>query len=118
MPAPIFLVCAIVFNAAANYLLKLGAVAGFTLADWSPAAILRDNWRALLGLALFALNVFFYFFALRKLPLSIAYPVMVGGTFILVNLCAAWGLGERVSGIGVLGYALIVAGVTVVSMVR
>ena len=63
---------------------------------------------------LFATNVVFYFLALRSLPLSLAYPVMVAGSFLLVNGYASLVLHERVGPAQLAGYALIVFGAALV----
>ncbi len=116
--AALLLIFAVILNTGANILLKIGSTEGIFLKDVSVGIFFQKNWQTLLGLALFALNVFFYFIALKRLPLSVAYPVMVGGTFVLVNTFAAIGLGEQVSWQHLLGYALILAGVTLVSLLR
>lgn len=113
----IFLITAIILNSAANFLLKLGSQDGFLYKDVGFIEFFQKNAHLLFGLVLFALNVIFYFVALKKLPLSVAYPVMVGGTFLIVNLAAVFGLGEYLSWQHLLGYALILAGVTLVSIV-
>ena len=98
----VLLLIAVAVNALANVLLKTasgkGLVSGITV----------------LALGAFALNVLFYFFALRALPLSVAYPIMVAGTFILVNGASVLFLHENVQTAQIAGYLLIVAGVALV----
>jgi len=93
------LAAAFLINGAANILLKAASARGF-----APSLELG------LGLAAFAVNVMFYFAALRSLPLSLAYPVMVAGSFLLVNGYAAVILREKLGPAQVAGYALIILG--------
>ena len=98
----VLLLVAVAVNALANVLLKTasgkGLMSGITV----------------LALGAFALNVLFYFFALRALPLSTAYPIKVAGTFVLVNGASVLLLRESVQPAQIAGYLLIVAGVAFV----
>lgn len=111
--AYIFLILAFSLNAAANILLKLGAIRGFNTAR-GPVLALLGNWQLVSGVALFAVNVIFYFLALRSLPLSVAYPIMVAMGFLIVNGYAMLSLGESLTAMEVLGYVMIVAGLVLV----
>ncbi len=100
----VFLALAFTLNAVANILFKLGSERGFDLGSYAPLTLLSNNWQFLLGLALFALNVVFYFLALRALPLSVAYPIMVAMSFLIINGFAFVGLHEPISLLQVVGY--------------
>ena len=63
---------------------------------------------------MFALNVVLYFLALRNLPISLAYPVMVVGGFLIINTYAVVYLKEEIVSIQILGYLCIVAGILLV----
>lgn len=109
------LISAIALNAAANVLMKMAAAKGFSTSfDGGFFAFVARNGLLLVALAVFALNVLAYFVALRALPLSVAYPVMVAGTFLLVNGAAALMLREATQPAQLFGYLLIVAGVALV----
>lgn len=107
------LTLAFVCNGLANVLLKAGSAKGIVL-QGSPTAILSHNLAFLAGLFLFAVNAFFYFLALRTLPLSVAYPVMVAMSFIIVGFFAWSMFGERFSTLQLCGYALIFLGTLLV----
>lgn len=109
-----YLILAFTLNAAANILLKLGSARGIDTASWSPLSLVAHNWQLAAGLTLFAANVIFYFLALRALPLSVAYPVMVAMSFVIINGYAFAALGEPVSPVQVAGYAAIVIGLIAV----
>jgi len=114
----IALICAVMFNATANLLLKFAArqldrgegilAGGIKTVLTCPTLIL--------GLIFFALNVPLYFFALAKFKVSLAYPIMVGGGFaIIVTVASVSGLAERLSPAQWVGVTMILLGVVVVS---
>lgn len=111
--AYLYLTLAFTLNSIANILLKLGAIQGLSLSG-GLIAIVQANWQFLLGLTLFASNVIFYFAALRALPLSVAYPVMVVMGFLIVNSYALLALHEPITTGQYIGYVLIVVGLTLV----
>jgi len=111
----VFLVIAICCNAAANVMLKLAAGRPFSLAG-GAGKVVADNSHLILGLFLFAVNVLFYVAALRVLPLSVAYPLMVGMTFLIVSAAASYFLGEAFTLWHVIGYLLILCGIVAVSV--
>jgi len=108
-----YLILAFTLNSTANILLKLGANRGLSLSG-NLLALIQANWQFLLGLAIFATNVIFYFLALRALPLSVAYPVMVVMGFLIVNSYALLMLHEPITTGQFIGYFLIVIGLTLV----
>jgi small multidrug resistance pump len=73
------------------------------------------SWPVMLGLVLFALNVIAYTQALTKIPLSVAYPIMVSLTGVIVISGSMMLFKESLSWVQVLGLALIVAGVVCVA---
>lgn len=102
-------------NATASILLKLGVSQGvdFSLADGVVALIVR-NGAVVFGLFLFALNVLVYVAALRLLPLSTAYPLMTALSFIIVGTVSVLILGEELTFLKGLGYAVIMLGILLV----
>jgi len=118
----IALVTALLLNASANLamkfgmrtvareggLLKHGLVGGIQTIVTSPVLMA--------GFILFALNAPLYMYALQKYKVSIAYPVMVGCSFAIIAIIAAFsGLGERLSVVQWIGVVLVFAGVTFVA---
>lgn len=110
----LLLICAFSLNAAANILLKLGSKQGIQWRVASPLALFTTNWQFLLGCLLFVGNVLFYFLALRSLPISTAYPVMVVMSFILIGVFAAFVLKEPISVMQLVGYGVIVGGLILI----
>ena len=111
--AYLYLVLAFTLNSVANILLKIGALRGFSFSKDS-LTLIGTNWQLFSGLSLFAVNVIFYFLALRALPLSVAYPVMVVMGFLIVNSYALFALHEPITSGQYIGYVLIVVGLTLV----
>ncbi|HNX26304.1 MAG TPA: hypothetical protein PKK48_02755 [Phycisphaerae bacterium] len=119
----IFLSIALVLNALANILMKVGAVSEKPVASSSSflaktAGFL--NVATVAGIILFAANVLVYRKALSGLPISVAYPVMVSVGLLIVVLLARFipMLDERVSWLQIAGMIFIIAGVWMVSQTR
>ncbi len=119
----IALVIALSLNAAANLLIKFGMRA-IDLEVSSGASmdgvlgILRmvlRHWIVLVGLFCFAANVVFWAYALQKLPISAAYPVMVASGFAIIVVVAGQLLHERLTLGQWLGVAAILLGVVLVA---
>ncbi len=110
---------ALVLNAAANLMMKFGmerfktSVSGEGLIPILTA--LASNWILILGLCCFAANVVLYTFALKELPISVAYPIMVTLGFAIIVFVAGTYLHERLSPIQWIGVGLIVVGVWLVA---
>ncbi|MCB2146519.1 MAG: EamA family transporter [Deltaproteobacteria bacterium] len=67
------------------------------------------------GLILGGINVLFFTKALKDIPLSIAYPVFSGACIFLMVLLSNALFGERISGIHMVGAAVIVVGIALMS---
>ena len=119
------LIVALVLNAAANVLMKIGmksvADAGGVLKDGAIGAIktVVTSPTLLLGLAFFALNAVFYMYALQSkaLKISVAYPIMVGGGFAVIALVARFhpALRERLAWDQWLGVGLVLVGIVLIA---
>ena len=112
----LFLVVALTLNAAANILLKLatnktdtseGGISGALALYLSPWFIA--------GVTCFGLNLLSYTLALQKIPLVVAYPIMVSGGFAIIALVAWKYLGETLSAAQWAGVAKILVGVILVA---
>jgi multidrug transporter EmrE-like cation transporter len=111
--AYLLLVSAFLLNAVANILLKKGAMNGVRF-DTSFPEFLYAHVAIIGGFIAFALNALLYFLALRTLPITIAYPVMVGMSFLIITAAGVIYFGETLSVVHVAGYVLLAAGVAVV----
>jgi multidrug transporter EmrE-like cation transporter len=112
----ILLAVAVLFNGIANVLMKIGMKnAPESTGAVSAIQHYLHSWPVMLGLVLFALNVIAYTQALTKIPLSIAYPIMVSLTGVIVISGSMAFFKEDISGIQWLGFALILTGVVCVA---
>jgi multidrug transporter EmrE-like cation transporter len=100
------LAVALVLNAAANLMIKFGMraidveLAGAGLLDGGFVGLVKlvlRHWIVLVGMICFAANLVFYSYALQKLPISAAYPIMVTGGFAIIVIVAGLVLRERLS---------------------
>jgi multidrug transporter EmrE-like cation transporter len=106
-----FLIIALIFNATANILLKLGAIGE----QGTSIKALIANPLIVIGVTIFGLNVYFYIQALRTLPISLVYPVMTAVGFVIINTYGLWVLKEPMSLTTILGYAIIILGIILVT---
>ena len=112
----ILLAIAVIFNGVANVLMKKG-MTGAAPPD-GIGGIIRHyltSWPILVGLGLFALNVIAYTQSLSKLPLSVAYPIMVSLTGLIVIGGSLVLFKESISNYQWIGFALIIGGVILVA---
>lgn len=107
------LVAALVLNATANLLIKVSANAGSVLAGGGIRS-LATNWLFVVGLVCFGLNLVAYQFALQKLPISVAYPIMVTCGYAIIVVVASM-MGERLVPVQWVGVALILLGASLMS---
>ncbi len=122
----IALFAALILNAAANLLLKVGMksidASGGLLKGGLVGGVraVSSNATLLIGLLLFVLNAFFYMYALqsRALKISLAYPIMVGGGFAVIAVAARLhpALSERLTWGQLSGVALVMIGVVLIAV--
>jgi multidrug transporter EmrE-like cation transporter len=102
MNAYLYLIVALVFNAAANLLIKAAAVAREGSAS-PPAAGLAGVVQTylsvpfVLGVLCFGLNLLAYTQALKRLPISAAYPIMVSMGYLIILLVSYFLFHERLA---------------------
>ncbi len=106
----IFLVLAFTLNSLANILLKVKAIDGFSYKNQNLMQIVTNNYHFFLALFLFALNVVFYFLALKNLPLSVSYPIMAVMCFIIVNCYSYLYIKEPINWLQIIGYFFVLTG--------
>ena len=115
--ASLALAFALLANATANVLIRWG-MKDQALSLAQPAQLARGillNGRVLTGIILVALNVLAYAFALSKIRLSVAYPVMTGLGLVIVMVLSYVLMGERITTVQLLGTGMILAGVLLVA---
>ncbi len=110
MLAWIALLLAIVLNTTGNVFIKMAG-----LASSGETLDLIFSWPFFFGAALFGLSLVFYAKAQSLLPLSVVYPVLVGGTVITISLVALTVFGERLGLAQIVGMAMIIGGIILLS---
>lgn len=111
----VYLILAMTLNAAANVLLKMGAVRIGAVGEPALLSRLATNYYLIGGLVLFAANVFFYAAALARLDLSLAYPVMMAGGVLIVVTVSILFLRETLSASQMVGLLFLVVGLVLVT---
>lgn len=117
---------ALVLNALANLLMKVGMksidASGGLFKDGAALAFktVLTTSPLIVGLVCFTLNALFYMYALqsKSLKISLAYPIMVGGGFALIALAARFhpALAERLSWGQIAGVGLVLAGIILIAV--
>lgn len=116
MRSYLFLALALVLNAIANILIKV-AMTRRTAGDGGASEGLVGFLTTLLspvfvaGVLCFGLNLLLYSLALKKIALSVAYPIMVSLGYLIIVFYSRIYLREHLSGVQYVGAALIIAGV-------
>jgi len=117
----IALMMALILNATANLMMKFGVrrfgASGITIEQGlgAVASALLNNWVLIVGLACFASNVLLYTYALSGIKISIAYPIMVSGGFVIIAIVAWLYLGETLAISQWVGIVFIMVGVYLVA---
>jgi multidrug transporter EmrE-like cation transporter len=115
------LAAALLLNATANLMMKFGMQQIAQAGGWlkaGPLAAASAIFRTpllLFGVACFAANLLCYMYALQKLPISVAYPIMVTAGFAIIVVVAGLCLHERLLPSQWLGVAFILVGVWLVA---
>ena len=120
MAAWIPLLIALLLNASANVLMKVGARTEVPVpveASLLTKALAFMNAATVIGIVLFAGNVLVYRKALDRLDVSLAYPIMVSGGMVIVALAAALLpiLSERISMERIAGMVVTAVGVWIIA---
>jgi len=112
------LAIAIILNATANILIKVGMLRTGSLEGLRVTEILSKmalNYVLWAGCGSFALALVAYSYALSKINLSIAYPVMTSLGYAIVILSSVFFLKETLNAVQITGVAVIILGVWMVA---
>ena len=105
-------------SASAQLLMKLGMTMPAVRSALSNGAgqslmAMISNPQVIAGLAAYAVGALLWLICLSRIPLVMAYP-LVSLAIVAVVLSSVFLLGETVTPVGVLGSALVVAGVALI----
>lgn len=112
----LLLICAIILNATANILMKLGAqrMGGLSLNIEGLKNFLTNPiiWA---GVTSFGLTLVLYTYVLSKMKLSVAYPLMTSLGFLIVVSFSVLYLKEAVHWPQVVGLLLVIGGLYLIA---
>jgi multidrug transporter EmrE-like cation transporter len=113
----IFLFIALFLNTTANIFMKLGAIRTTSFLGEGGVSLFSKffNLYFVLGIVFFAFNLLFYFLALTKVNLSVAYPIMTSGAFLIISVFSFYYLKEPFGLVQIVGLVLILSGIILVS---
>ncbi len=106
-----YLAVAFTFNAVANIFLKTGASKEVSYKNENLISMVFQNYYFLFGIFFFALNVVFYFLALKNIPISVAYPLMVSMSLLIINTWAYIYFKENLHFMQIIGYLALILGI-------
>ena len=117
MKYAVALLAALTLNAVANLMMNFGVnrLKASLAGGESAIPAVATNWVLIVGLFFFALNVVLYTFALSGIRISVAYPIMVSGGFVIISIVAWRYLGEHLTVMQWAGVAMILLGVWLVA---
>lgn len=111
----IVLILAIVLNAIANILIKLGMIGS---KEEGIVNMLKTKWFSLPiigGITCFGLALVTYSYVLSKMNLSVAYPVMTSSGFILIGLASWLFFKETITVVQLVGFGFLIMGIWLVA---
>lgn len=109
----VFLIIAFILNATANIFLKIASQKGLYLNFSDYLGLIKNNLFLIFGFVFFAMNTFFYFLALKNIPISLAYPIMVAASFMIIGSYAFYNFHEQITSYHIVGYFLILIGIAI-----
>lgn len=98
-------------DALGNFFFKKVALTQPDIFSWS---LLSNPW-LYIGAVCFLSNTLGFLSFLQRFPLSVAFPLYAGGTFIATLLLGFFVLGETLSVAKIIGIGMILAGIAVAS---
>ncbi|MTD28777.1 DMT family transporter [Erwinia sorbitola] len=105
----IYIVISGLCSSLAGAMLKLGA-------NKKQYLSLIDYWPHVTAVGFYFVGFVFYFLALSKMTLTVAYPIMVSSAILFVMFMGAVWFSEPITLMKIFGASLIIAGVIVVNM--
>jgi multidrug transporter EmrE-like cation transporter len=94
--------------------ISLNTIAQVLLKSGAAKSLL--NLYLLGGVSTYGLSTLAYILVLRKLNLSLAYPIIIGSTVIATTIAGSLILGERVTHVNWIGIGLMISGIFAISL--
>lgn len=112
----LYLSIALVLNAIANILMKIGASHLNSFKGYGFMEGLFKNYLLVIGCILFALNVIFYVLALSKINLSVGYPIMLAGGLVIITIVSYFFLKESITVLQLAGIFFLLVGIVLIAV--
>lgn len=109
------LLIGIAANAGASLLVKLAVEPPRSLPTFTSPWTAFTNWPLIGGVALYCGAFLVYALTLTRLPINVAHPILTSGAIAVVALGAGVLYGETFRWTTIVGIALVIAGVTMIS---
>ena len=106
----VFLIFAILCNTAESILVKLTSLKHF-----ETKLEVYFTLEFILAITFFGLNLMLMTQALKKIPLSVAYPILVGATLVGITIFAVFYFNEKLTLTDYCGITLITFGIALLS---
>lgn len=105
----LFILIAAINSTIGNLLLKKASPELLSFQDFFS----NKFW--IMGIFFYAVNIIFFVIALKKIPVSIAYPVLSGSSFLLLVLASVFFFHESLSILKIFGTVLIFLGILILA---
>jgi multidrug transporter EmrE-like cation transporter len=117
----VILLVAVLVNACGNVLIKVGMnnAGALNLTEPFKAVIsIFLNPSVLAGISCYIIALVGYSFTLSRMNLSVAYPVMSGLGFVVIQISSYYLLHEKIQPLQIIGCLTILSGVWMVALVQ
>lgn len=112
----LILLAGVASNASASVLIKYAVSGSRKFPSFSDPLAALMNWPFWLGLSLYGVAFLLYALALQSLPLNTAHPILTAGSICVVAILSKTLFGEVFHISTVVGVALIVIGVVILTV--
>lgn len=106
----IYLLLSTFCNSVGSMLVKVAS-----MGNYNSKLGMYISWPFIVAVGLFGTNLIFYAQAIRKIPLHIAYPIVVGITIISITLFSIFYYSNKIQYFDYIGTVFIVIGIAILS---
>ncbi len=115
------LITCVIITPVGNLLLKSGMSECGSIAEADGGIVqyyakVFTKWQILVGGVVYIISALMWLAVLGMMDITAAYPIFISGAFVIVTVAAAILFGEHLSVVRVLGIAIVIAGIFIVSL--
>lgn len=112
----LLLVLSLSLNASGNVIAKYAMKEAPANANFSSLILFTvTNWKVLLSMACFSVAFGGYAMVLTKMDLSLAYPIMTTGGFLIILVASFFLFSEHISVMRIIGFLIVIVGIWLIS---